>query len=255
MKIISIANRKGGVGKTSITANLAYELKKRGLLVLLIDIDQQCDLTKVFLPEESKGSTNNIYTLLCGQSSIDEACVEIEENLYMIPGSRDIVNFNFLKKANSLSKCLHDKRIADEVDIVLIDHPPSMSESALMGFVASDEVLIVTDTEHFSILNLGALIDDLVKIQHMNKNKFHILGIVANKVDMRRNLTKIMLAELHKGYGESVFKSWVSNDTAIPTANKAGLPVKKLHWQSRIVNQMKMIADEILERMGLAHGA
>jgi len=124
MKIISIANRKGGVGKTSITANLAYELKKRGFLVLLVDIDQQCDLTKVFLPDEKQGGVANIYTLLCGESSIGDACVEIEENLYMIPGSRDIIHFDFFKKANSLSNCLHGKRIAKEVDLVLIDHPP-----------------------------------------------------------------------------------------------------------------------------------
>jgi len=113
MKIISIANRKGGVGKTSIAANLAYELKKRGFLVLLVDIDQQCGLNKVFLLDEKQGSVANIYTLLCGESSISDACVEIEENLYMISGSRYIVHFDFYKKANSLSNCLHDKRIAD----------------------------------------------------------------------------------------------------------------------------------------------
>ena len=93
MKIISIANRKGGVGKTVISGNIAYELSKMGYLVLMVDLDSQCDLSKIYLQDGYEGSS--IFHLLRQQCRLDDACVEVGENLYLIPGSRDIVHFDF----------------------------------------------------------------------------------------------------------------------------------------------------------------
>lgn len=153
MKIISIANRKGGVGKTVISGNIAYELSKKGYLVLMVDLDSQCDLSKIYLPKSYEGG--NIFQLLRQQCPLADACVEVGENLYLIPGSRDIVHFDFRGSEGILLHYLKDTDLLGEVDFVIIDHPPALSESALAGFVASDEVVIVSDAEAFGVANLG----------------------------------------------------------------------------------------------------
>ena len=89
------------------------------------------------------------------------------------------------------------------VDFVIIDHPPALSESALAGFVASDEVVIVSDAEEFSVANLGQLLDDLAHIKEAMKCNLHILGILVNKIDRRRKLTTVMVNELYKSFGNA----------------------------------------------------
>lgn len=117
------------------------------------------------------------------------ACLEVSENLYLIPGSRDIVHFDFRGSEGALLHYLRNERL-EEVDFVIIDHPPALSESALTGFVASDEVVIVSDAEAFSVANLGQLLDDLAHIQTVMNRDLHILGILVNKIDCRRKLLK-----------------------------------------------------------------
>ncbi|WP_425059098.1 Chromosome-partitioning ATPase Soj [Sporomusa carbonis] len=162
MKIISITNRKGGVGKTVISGNIAYELSKMGYLVVMVDLDSQCELSKIYLHEAYNGG--NIFHLLRRQCRLDDACVEVSENLYLIPGSRDIVHFDFRGSEGILLHHLRSE-LLEEVDFVVIDHPLALSESALAGFVASDEVVIVSDAEAFGVANLGQLLDDLAHIQ------------------------------------------------------------------------------------------
>jgi len=200
MKIISIANRKGGVGKTVISGNIAYELSRMGYLVLMVDIDSQCDLSKIYRPDGYGG--NDIFHLLRQQCRVDDACVEVSDNLYLIPGSRDIVHFDFSGTEGILLHYLKQEYLK-YVDFVIIDHPPALSESALAGFVASDEVVIVSDAEEFSVANLGQLLDDLAHIKEAMKCNLHILGILVNKIDRRRKLTTVMVNELYKSFGNA----------------------------------------------------
>lgn len=251
MKIISIANRKGGVGKTVISANLAYELSKMGYLVLMVDLDSQCDLSKIYLQGDYEGG--NIFHLLRQQCSIDNACLEVGENLYLIPGSRDIVHFDFRGSEGILLHYLRNERL-EEVDFVIIDHPPALSESALAGFVASDEVVIVSDAEAFSVANLGQLLDDLAHIQKVMNRDLHILGILVNKIDRRRKLTKVMVEEVYNSFGNSVFRASVGYDSAVPTAIRKGVPVRKLAWHSRALGQIRHLTKEVIERLGMANG-
>jgi chromosome partitioning protein len=81
-----------------------------------------------------------------------------------------------------------------------------------------------------------------------------ILGIVVNKVDMRRNLTDRMLTEYNAAFGDTLFSTTVSNDTAIPSSHHQGVRVQELHWRSRTVGQFNKIAEEFLERTGTIHG-
>lgn len=250
MKVISITNAKGGVGKTTVTVNLAYELRQRGHFVLLIDLDDQCDLTKIYRPTDT--TSPDILQVLQGQNHILDACIEADENLYLIPGSKNLSHFSFTQNEQLLREHLSDEYLRN-FDFVLIDHPPTLNEATLTGYIASDEIIIVTDPEAFSVKNLGQMLDNLFHIQATMNPELRILGILVNKVDMRRSLTKTMLTDLEVAFGDSLFKTWISNDTAIPTSLKLGLPLRKLHWRSRTVDQFSALSFEALERMGYVH--
>ncbi|CAM4221180.1 ParA family protein [Paenibacillus alkaliterrae] len=251
MKIISISNNKGGVGKTTLTVNLAFELIRRGYVVLLVDLDDQCDLTKIYRPPGDV--TPDILSLLQGRCAITDAHVEVADNLHLVPGSSDLFHFGFTQNERILLELFSDKEFED-VDFVLIDHPPNLNEAALVGYTASDEVLIVTDPEAFGVQNLDQMFDRLEQIKDAMNPSLHILGIVVNKVDLRRNLTSKMLKDLSSVLGDTLFSTWNSNDTAIPTSLYAGKPVRTLHWRSRTVDQFSKITEELLERMGYLNG-
>lgn len=244
MKVISIVNRKGGVGKTTVALNLAYELSRIGFKVLAIDLDDQCDLTKILLQGvEDK----DIKDVMENQISLDDVTYETYKGLYGILGSRDIVHIES-HDSYGLKKELSNHQ--DNYDFVIIDHPPNINEASLQGLLASDEVLIVTDVEAFGMENLSNLLEDLIAIKDDMNNDLRITGVVANKVDLRRNLSKKKLTELQQSLGKDVFKTYISNDTAVPTAHNEQVPVRKIGWRSRVVGQISTITEELLERVG-----
>ena len=246
--VISIANCKGGVGKTTLTVNIAYELVFQGYSVALLDLDNQCDLSKIYLPEDHQGPT--IMDVLQKQSTLSNALTEVEENLYLIPGSREIAQLNYSGSEHILQRVIAGIKKRN-IDFILLDHPPSMHEAALAGYVASDYVLIVSEAEAFSVMNLSQLLEDIAAIKSAFRPELRILGIVMNKIDRRRNLTKKTLKACNEAFGKSktLLHTTISIDTAIPNAHALKIPVRKLHWRSRTVRQFSELTHEILERM------
>lgn len=251
MKILSVANEKGGVGKTVLAANLAWELSRNGYCVLAVDLDQQCDLTKILyrgddIPER------DIFKLLNGQCEVNETCFEVKDNLYIIPGSKDMKFFK-RKKQSLLNDILLNDYLA-EVDIVIIDNPPSTSMITLLGYVAATDVLIVTESETFSTQNIGNFMEDLTVIKETMNPSLTVLGIVANKIDLRRNLTKKALRELRQVFGDVLFDTYVSNNISVPTSLSLGQTIRELKWSNPALSQLKKISKEVEERMELTHG-
>ena len=122
------------------------------------------------------------------------------------------------------------------------------------GFVASDEVIIVTDAETFSINNLDLFLDNIRTIQQDGNDRLNVLGIVINKVDSRRGLTKVMVNDLRRSFGDVIFKTYISYGTAIPTSLHQQIPLRKLKWWGRSTTQMMDLTGEVVERMVLLHG-
>lgn len=243
MKVISIANAKGGVGKTSLSINISYEIQRKKYNVLMLDLDRQCDLTKVYLPPYYKGPT--IADVLQKRASMKDALVPITDNLFLVSGSPKIDTFNF-NNTKAIRRLLQD---LEGIDYVIIDHPPALNHVTLSGFVASDEVLIVSDTESFSISNLNTLLEDLEQIKQKYNPALHILGIVLNRMDMRRNLTKTAIKKCTRAFGDYLFNTKISNNTAVPISISQGIPVRKLKWQGPIIPQLNDLIHEMFERM------
>ena len=248
MKTISVVNQKGGVGKTTMTVNLSNELSYKGFRTVLLDLDRQTDLTDVFLPDGYKGP--NIVDLLQKKCTVDEATVTITDHLAIIPGSKAINKFHFKGSEGALVPVT--KHLASKaVDFVLLDHPPAFHNAAFAGFVASDEILIVSEVEKFSIKNLKELMVDLSWIKKKYQPTLHILGVALNKIDNRRCLTQAMLSKCRSAFGKAVFETTIGNNTSIPNSLDKNMPVRNLHWRSPTVSQFAKLAEEMLCRMGL----
>ena len=253
MKIISIANRKGGVGKTVLSANIAYELSRLGYLVIMVDLDPQSDLTKIY-SSNAEASAGTIFDLLRKRKSIEDCLMSVYDNLYLIPGSKELAYLNFSGIEGVIKEEIKDNPQLDEVDFVIIDHPPALNESTLAGLIASDEVLVVSDAEIFGMTNLDDLFKDLERIKHEWNKGLHVIGLVINKVDFRRNLTKHLLKEAQKEFEHFIFSTGINYDTAVPMSTHRNIPLRRLDWHSRALTQVVSIVAEMLERMECKHG-
>ena len=242
---ISVSNAKGGVGKTTISINLAYELAFRGYKVAAIDLDNQLDLTKTLSPTSSIGPT--IIDLLQKKCKVSAALLPISNNLSLIPGSQDISKFTFKGSEQALQRIV--EVLKQKFDFIIIDHPPALHEIATAGYIASDYVLVVSEAEPFSVGNLNQLMKELGDIKAAFQPKLKILGIVMNKIDMRRNLTKSTLSNCRKVFGNNVFGNMISTDTSIPNALHRCVPLRKLQWYSRSIGQFSDVATEMIARM------
>lgn len=250
MKVLSIANSKGGVGKTSVSVNLAWELACEGYLVLLIDLDPQCDLSKVYY-RGIQPAEKNLSVLLQGQCRVEEACYNVRDNLYLIPGSSQLKHFHWKASENLLAQILQSEELK-EVSIVILDNPPATSELTLMGYTAATDVIVVTDPEAFGLANINDFLSDLEAIKATMNPNLNVLGILVNRVDLRRKLTKRVLRDLRVAWGTSMFTTELSNDNAIPTALMQEKAVREMRTgrSNKITLQIEHLVREIETRWG-----
>ena len=242
---ISIGNRKGGVGKTTVCFNAANELSKGGYKLVLLDLDSQKDLSDLSLNSKFE---YNIYDIFQGKAILNEAIYEIEDadGQMIIPGSNRLDEIG-TKIKQSLDLIIDE--LKELFDVVLIDHPPGLSQISKTGYALSDYLVIVTEPSNLSINNVNSLInDDLVNIAEEFNRDINICGIVANKVDMRRNITKRALNQLNKEFPQLIFDDYISIDTAVPNSQVKSLPVRNLKWRSRTVSQFERVSQNIVKR-------
>ncbi|MFZ5651829.1 MAG: ParA family protein [Bacillota bacterium] len=251
MKVLAVANRKGGVGKTTVAANLANEARRMGHLVVLVDMDPQCDLNKTYLRGGHDGPT--VLDVLREECSAEDACVQLRENLYIIPGSDRLEHFGLKRSEGLLRQALGSDGLG-EVDLVIIDTPPSVNEATLAAYTAADHVLLVTKPESFSLDNTDGMLETVRHVQATMNGGLAVVGIAVNMVDGRRGLAKALHGQLRRAYGGLLLNSYISYDAAVPASQHKGLPVRELHWRSRAVGQFRDLSLEVLERMGMLGG-
>ena len=247
MKTVSVSNSKGGVGKTTISLNIASELQFRGLKVALVDVDAQCDLTRVCINPNHQGPT--IKEVLQKKSKVSDALVYSKKNnLYLLPGSNDLNEFNFSGIEYALRRVI--KVLANNhFDFVLIDHPPGMHAASKAGFAASDHALIITEPESFSIDNLEKMIENIGIIQKNSNPALQIAGIIINKVDLSRSLTEVVLRECRSIFGKTIFHNIINVNYSVPSSQYEGIPLRRYRWRSLTVSQISDVTSELLKRM------
>ena len=211
-KVISVANQKGGVGKTTTTVNLGTLLAKKGKKVLLIDADPQGNATSALgVVKEVEFST---YDILVNDTEMEEAIQDtIIKNLKVCPSNMNLAGAEVeLVSMMSREQRLKEKldEIKEKFDYILIDCPPSLGLITLNSFTASDSVLIPVQCEYFALEGLGQLLNtiNLVK-KHLNKN-IYVEGALLTMYDMRTNLSNQVVKEVKKYFSNKVYKTVIT---------------------------------------------
>ena len=248
-KIISVANQKGGVGKTTTTVNLSTILAKKGKKVLLIDTDPQGNATSGL--GVSKDVELSVYDILIGDTEFDETLQETAiKNLKVCPSNISLAGAEVqLVSMMSREQRLKTKldKIKDQYDYILIDCPPSLGLVTLNAFTASDSVLIPVQCEYFALEGLGQLLNtvNLVK-KHLNKN-LEIEGALLTMYDARTNLSNQVVKEVKKYFEDKVYKTVIPRNVRLSEAPSYGMPIIEYDPKSAGAEHYMMLADEVIE--------
>lgn len=248
-KIVSLANQKGGVGKTTTTVNLGTILAKKGKKVLLIDADPQGNATSgLGVEKETEYST---YDILVNDTKIEDVIQDtIIKNLKVCPANMSLAGAEVeLVSMMSREQRLKEKldEVKDEYDYILIDCPPSLGLITLNAFTASNSVLIPVQCEYFALEGLGQLINtiNLVK-KHLNK-EIQIEGALLTMYDIRTNLSNQVVKEVKKYFENKVYKTVIPRNVRLSEAPSYGMPITEYDPRSKGAKSYMKFAKEFLK--------
>ena len=248
-KIISVANQKGGVGKTTTTINLSTMLAKKGKKVLLIDADPQGNATSgVGAEKEVEYST---YDILVSDVEMVQALEKtIIKNLLVCPSNINLAGAEVeLVSMMSREQRLKEKldEVKDKFDYILIDCPPSLGLITLNAFTASDSVLIPVQCEYYALEGLGQLLNtiNLVK-KHLNKT-LEIEGALLTMYDARTNLSNQVVKEVKKYFGDKVYKTVIPRNVRLSEAPSYGMPITEYDPKSKGAKTYEKFTKEFLK--------
>lgn len=248
-KIISVANQKGGVGKTTTTVNLGTILAKKGKKVLLIDADPQGNATSgLGIEKEVEFST---YDILVNETTMEDTIQDtMIKKLKICPSNINLAGaevelVSMMSREQRLKEKLED--IKEQFDYILIDCPPSLGLVTLNAFTASDSVLIPVQCEYFALEGLGQLLNtiNLVK-KHLNKN-IRIEGALLTMYDMRTNLSNQVVKEVKKYFDNKVYKTVIPRNVRLSEAPSYGMPITEYDPRSKGAKSYNKFTKEFLK--------
>ncbi|HEX8281125.1 MAG TPA: AAA family ATPase, partial [Chthoniobacterales bacterium] len=215
MKIIAVANQKGGVGKTTTAVNLGYALAQRGQRILLIDLDPQGNATSSFGLQELEGES--LYEPLLGETSIVEKVLPTRlKGLFLIPADLDLAGAEIEiarmdDHLTRLGKTLAPFREDNTFDFIFLDCPPSLGILMTNALAAADELLTPIQCEFFALEGLVKIVRVVQQVRNSGANdRIELTGIVMTMFDARTNLSGQVVAEVRQHFPERVYA------TAIP---------------------------------------
>jgi chromosome partitioning protein len=250
-QIISIANQKGGVGKTTTAINLSAALAKIGKKILLVDCDSQANAT-TGMGIDKPALENSLYQGLIGEADAEDIIVPtVLPKLMMIPANIDLIGFEIemvaAKDRERQLKNLLDP-VAERFDYVIIDCPPALSLLTLNAFTASHSVLIPLQSEFYALEGLGQLLNTIKRVKSSYNPGLKIKGILLTMYDRRTNLSQNVVEDAKKYFKEMVFNTKIPRNVKLGEAPSYGLPVILYDKLSQGSKSYVAFARELLKR-------
>lgn len=248
-KIISIANQKGGVGKTTTAINMSTILAKRGKKVLFIDADPQGNGTSgLGVNKEQKFS---IYDVLIEDIEVENTLQKTQvKNLDLCPSNMNLAGAEVqLVSMEDREYRLKTKlnNIRDKYDFIIIDCPPSLGLITLNAFTASNSVLIPVQCEYYALEGLGQLLNTVELVRkHMNKD-FKVEGALLTMNDARTNLSNQVVKEVKRYFEDKVYKNVIPRNVKLSEAPSYGMPITLYDPRSKGAKSYEKFTREFLK--------
>jgi chromosome partitioning protein len=222
-KIISVANQKGGVGKTTTAINVAAGLAKAGKEALIIDIDPQCNATSGLGVEPAQR-----HPLVAGKSLAESVVASSQPRLHVLPGSQSLADADALSASNRQRAAMLRQQLTGELghfDYIFLDCPPSLGQLTRAALGVSSEVLIPIQCEYFAMEGLSQIIDLARQTKTRENHRLEIGGIVLTMFDPELDLAREVAEEVRGYFETTVFRTLIPRDVLVSEAPSHGRSV------------------------------
>src|SRR5437762_3408044 len=253
MKIVAIANQKGGVGKTTTAVNLGAALAELGHRILIVDLDPQANATSSFGLQAIEQTS--LYEPLLGGASIIERIFPTElEVLYIVPADLDIAGAeveiarmpNHLTRLAETLKPLH---VDETFDFVFLDCPPSLGILMSNALAAADELLTPIQCEYFALEGLVKIVRLVEQVRDSGANqRLELGGIVMTMFDARTNLSQQVVADVRKHFGERVYETVIPRSVRLSEAPSFGKSILEYASTGAAAQAYRALAREFIQR-------
>ena len=253
MKIVAIANQKGGVGKTTTAVNLGAALAESGKRILIVDLDPQANATSSFGLQEVEDIS--LYEPLLGEASIIEKILPSRrEGLFIVPADLDMAGAeveiarmpNHLTRLAETLKPLHTDQT---FDFVFLDCPPSLGILMSNALAAADELLTPIQCEYFALEGLVKIVRLIEQVLNSGANeRLELGGIVMTMFDSRTNLSQQVVADVRKHFGERVYETVIPRSVRLSEAPSFGKSILEYASSGPAARAYRALAKEFLKR-------
>ncbi len=250
-KIISVANQKGGVGKTTTSVNLSAALGVLEKKVLLIDADPQGNASSA-LGFDFKNVHKGLYDMLSGSEPIKKVIqTSTSPNLDIIASNIDLVGIEIeLINENKREYRLKSELdlISKNYDFIIIDCAPSLGLITINALTACNSVIVPIQCEYFALEGLGKLLNTIKSIQKLHNEELDIEGLLLTMFDTRLRLSNQVVDEVIKHFGEMVFKTIIKRNIKLGEAPGFGKDIISYDATSRGTKNYLSLANEIIQK-------